>query len=270
MPTLGGPEREKEAITRESVVRAFRALKSKGIEDPDDFSNPKVKKAINLLDAFAEQGVKAAQKKGDQEAEARANLERTTILLDSGFDVSKNPGWIEERREWLVQDYDTAVQEGFPSLSQEILANIHRIDDALGEDRFNSADIEKVGPLPGAFLTLEEREIHLIDSIGERMNTLVNKLLESPEDAKTQKELKHLLSGDVVRALTNHYVSRGYRDEAEKRAHTFIKITDDIVIYGQGDMENFSFDKVQALTVEASRPLVNEMETNPKLVKEHE
>lgn len=152
----------------------------------------------------------------------------------------------------LRQDYDEAVDEG---LKEEILAKIQQIDEVLGKD---------APPL------LVETESTMIDYIRERMDALAEKLLQSPDDAESELELRRLLTGDRVKALTKHSIdSRGYIDEAAGRAHTFIKISDIVALYGQGDMAKFSFDRVQVLTVDAARPLVTAMEANPKLIKEH-
>ncbi len=102
------PTESEPQITREAVIEAYKPFIEQGITTPDnlDLNNPEVKAANELFDKWREQLDHNAE--GNEEAELRANLDKTMFYVDAGF---KDPIYLEEVWEWLADDAHNAEKQ---------------------------------------------------------------------------------------------------------------------------------------------------------------
>jgi len=94
-------------------------------------------------------------------------------------------------------------------------------------------------------------------------------LLERPDDLEANQQIREILKPGFVQSLTNEFPSRGYVDVKNKHGYTFIKLTDEISLYGESDAGSFKLDKFEILKTLEARKRIVQMEADENLVKEH-
>ncbi len=255
---------EKEIITRDKVLIAFRNLLEKGIKNPENHSNPDMAQAQELLDTWIEQETEIAEA-GTNKQSLEWALSHATIFIDAGFvDPKINREMLGERNEWLKQDYDSAIREELEKLAQDILERIHQINDILGEERFDPAntETEQIRPIVEPGFNQFELKVNELKKIG-------GALLEHPDDPEANRELRNILKNErFVTSLTNHLQSRGYADNKNNRLYTFIKFTDEVTFCGESDSSSFIFDKTEIINTSEARQRLSQMEADKNLKRE--
>ncbi|MDP3697788.1 MAG: hypothetical protein Q8R55_07315 [Candidatus Taylorbacteria bacterium] len=104
-------DNKEPSITKEKVLDIFRSLHDKGTKDPEDYNNPEVNEAQDMLTAWAGQESKAVEN-GTMEERLRMSLSHATLLVDAGFvDPEVNRIMLQKSVGYLEQDYESAVEE---------------------------------------------------------------------------------------------------------------------------------------------------------------
>lgn len=113
---------------KEQVIAAFQKFIDRGVTHPDDLplDDPEVIDANRILENWAQQEQKKALEKGTTDARLQYELDRTTIMVDSGF---SDPDYLDEvAADWLQQIATDAEREGSPEMVAKIDAKVAEIE----------------------------------------------------------------------------------------------------------------------------------------------
>lgn len=259
-------ESKEPIITREQVLEVFRSLHDKGIKDPEDYNNPEVNEAQDLLTAWAGQESKAVEG-CTMEERLRMSVSHATLLIDAGFvDPEVNLIMLQRSVGYLEQYYESAVEEeteDLKKLAEDLLKRIHEINDILGEERFEYGKDNDIDNSTAH--TVEGGYVEGVGSKLKKLRTLCPILLENSDDSETKGKIKDILDPRLVKDLTDDLPSRGYVNSNTDRGYVFIKLTEDISLYGETDSRSFKLDKFEIISTIEARNRISQMETDENL-----
>lgn len=261
-------ENKESTITREQILEVFRSLHDRGIKDPEDYSNSDVNEAQNLLTAWSGQESKAVEG-GTMEERLRMSVSHATLLIDAGFvDPEVNLVMLQRSVGYLEQDYESAVEEeveDLKDLAKDILKRIHQINDILGEERFEYGKDDDVDKSTAH--TIEGGYVEGVMARIKKLRALSPALLENPDDSETKGKIKDILNPRLVKDLTDDLPSRGYINPNADKGYVFIKLTEEISLYGETDSKSFKLDKFEIISTPEARGRIAQMEADENLTK---
>ena len=191
-------------------------------------------------------------------------------MPEEPFDPDNDPDILEKQAEALKNEYDSAVENADHARSEEILREIHEIDVKLGRDEWNpeeekeELEEDEAGPTTPPGETIEQKRQRIEREKLPEIIRLARMVLERPDDLRIAEQLRMVLMGNVVLALSHQIPARRFHNRTTGRAETFLKITDDLVVIGEGPVGSHGFAKVSISSLESARALMENLKQQPE------